>query len=85
MQRADLPADYSYHPEECVSVRTAINAYTTGAAWSDFTEKELGRIAPGYWADLVFVDKDITAIPPEEIHTAKVIRTMLAGKTVYTI
>lgn len=37
----------------------------------------------GKYADLVVLDRDITAIPAESIGTAKVLMTMVNGKTTY--
>jgi predicted amidohydrolase YtcJ len=74
--------DAAFYPEQCVDVYTALDAYTSGSAFSSFSEEYLGRIKNGYLADLAFIDKDIFSIPPEEIHTARVIRTMSAGKIV---
>ena len=34
-------------------------------------------------ADLVVLDTDITAVPPEKILGTKVLRTIVGGKTVY--
>jgi predicted amidohydrolase YtcJ len=73
-----------YNPSERVDIYTAVDAYTSAAAFSNFDESALGRIAPGYLADLVFLDKDIFCIPPEDIHKARVQRTMIAGETVYS-
>ena len=73
----------AYNPPEKVDIFTAVDAYTAGSAFSTFDENSLGRIAPGYLADLVFLDRDIFSINPDEIHKAKVLRTMSAGETVY--
>ena len=72
-----------FYPGECVDIGTAFEAYTSASAFSAFAENSLGRIAPGYLADLVFLDRDIFAIAPDEIHRAGVLRTMCAGETVY--
>ncbi|MDR3192312.1 MAG: amidohydrolase [Treponema sp.] len=70
-------------PAERVDLAAAIDAYTAGSAWANFDESLQGRIAPGYWADLAFIDRDIFSLPAEEIHRARVIRTMIAGETVW--
>jgi predicted amidohydrolase YtcJ len=72
-----------FYPEERVGVPGALAAYTRASAFACFREKSLGRIAPGFFADLVFLDRDIFSIPPDEIHRAKALRTMTAGLTVY--
>lgn len=71
------------NPGENMDVYSAVNAYTEASAFSAFDELLLGRIAQGYLADLVFLDRDIFILPPEDIHKAKVLRTMCAGETVY--
>jgi predicted amidohydrolase YtcJ len=74
-----------FYPADNVDVSTAVDAYTSGSAYSAFGENDLGYIKPGYLADLTFIGKDIFTVPSEEIHKAKVIRTMLAGETVWEI
>ncbi|VWM19565.1 Uncharacterised protein [Collinsella intestinalis] len=46
-------------------------------------EGELGQIAPGYLADFVVLDRDITACDPSEIQGARVVATYVAGERVY--
>jgi predicted amidohydrolase YtcJ len=36
-------------------------------------------------ADFVVLDRDITAIPPEQILHTKVLQTVVAGKTVFEV
>ena len=72
-----------YYPEEKLTIDQAITAYTTGAAFAEFAEKEKGLIAPGMLADVVVLDRDVTAIPPPKILETKVLRTIVGGKSVY--
>jgi predicted amidohydrolase YtcJ len=72
-----------YYPEQKLNVEQAIAAYTTGSAFAEFAEKNKGTLAPGMLADLVVLDTDITAVPPEKILGTKVLRTIVDGKTVY--
>jgi predicted amidohydrolase YtcJ len=71
-------------PEEKITVEEALRAYTTGNAYGDFAEKTRGKLAPGYKADLVLLDQDLTAIPPEQIERVKVRTTIVGGKVVYS-
>jgi predicted amidohydrolase YtcJ len=73
----------SYYPAEKVNIEQAIAAYTTGAAFAEFAEKQKGKLAPGMLADFVVLDRDITAAPPPKILETKVLRTVVGGKTVY--
>jgi hypothetical protein len=68
---------------EKVTVEEAVRAYTVNGAWTQFAESVKGTIAPGKLADLVVLDRDIFAIPPEEIGGAKVRLTVMDGKIVY--
>ena len=46
-------------------------------------EDKIGSLEKGKLADLVILDKDPTAIPPETIKDIKVEETIVGGKTVY--
>jgi len=72
-----------YYPEQKLNMEQAIAAYTTGSAFAEFAEKDKGTLAPGMLADLVVLDMDITSVVPEKILGAKVLRTVVGGKTVY--
>lgn len=73
----------SYYPAEKLNIEQAIAAYTTGAAFAEFAEKQKGKLEPGMLADFVVLDRDITAVPPPKILETKVLRTVVGGKTVY--
>ena len=60
-------------------------AYTTGAAFAEFAEKQKGKLEPGMLADFVVLDRDITAVASAKILETKVLRTVVGGKTVYSI
>jgi predicted amidohydrolase YtcJ len=72
-----------YYPEQKLAIDHAIFAYTTGAAYAEFAEKEKGRLTPGMLADFVVLDRDITKVAPAEILKTRVLRTVVGGKTVY--
>jgi predicted amidohydrolase YtcJ len=70
-------------PAQKISVEEALVAYTRGAAYAAFQEEEKGMLAPGKLADLVILDKDLRAIPGPEIRNARIVRTIVGGRTVY--
>ncbi|HEX4427047.1 MAG TPA: amidohydrolase family protein, partial [Terriglobales bacterium] len=72
-----------YFPAQKLTIDQAIAAYTSGAAFAEFAEKDKGKLAPGMLADFVVLDRDLTATIPAKILTAKVLRTVVGGKTVY--
>jgi len=73
----------SYDPAQKLNIEQAIAAYTTGSAFAEFAEKQKGKLEPGMLADFVVLDQDITAALPPKILAAKVLRTVVGGKTVY--
>jgi predicted amidohydrolase YtcJ len=75
----------SYYPAQKLNIELAIAAYTTGSAFAEFAEKQKGKLEPGMLADFVVLDQDITAVLPPKILETKVLRTVVGGKTVYSI
>lgn len=76
---------HEYFPEQRLTIDQAITAYTAGAAFAEFEEKDKGKLVAGMLADFVVLDRDLTAIPSAKILATKVLRTVVGGKTVYEI
>ncbi len=72
-----------FNAEEVVDLATAIAGYTIDVAYLNFRESEIGTLEVGKYADLVVLDRNLFDIPPEEIHQAKVLVTLLEGESVY--
>ena len=72
-----------WFPEQKLSVAEAIEAYTMGSAYAEFQDTVKGSISVGKLADMVLVNEDILTIDPVKIRDAKVIRTIVGGKTVF--
>jgi predicted amidohydrolase YtcJ len=81
--RKSLDGRQEFHPEQKLTMDQAIAAYTSGSAFAEFEEKEKGKLAPGMLADFVVLDRDITAVSAEKVLGARVLRTVVGGKTVY--
>lgn len=73
----------TFQPQEKISLNEAIYAYTQASAFAEFREHQKGRLEPGYLADLIILDRDITTAPPQELLHTKVLRTVVNGETVY--
>jgi hypothetical protein len=58
-------------------------AYTRNSARAMNLLDKIGSLAPGKRADLILIDRDVLTINPEEMRDAKILWTMVAGKTVY--
>jgi predicted amidohydrolase YtcJ len=70
-------------PEEKITLPEAIEAYTMGAAFAEFQEREKGSITPGKLADMVILSDNIFDVKPEAIRNVKVKTTIVGGKVVY--
>jgi predicted amidohydrolase YtcJ len=70
-------------PGEKIAVEDAVRAYTVNAAWAGFVEGERGTIEAGKLADLVVLDRDIFAIPEEEIAGVNALMTVFNGRIVF--
>ncbi len=69
-------------PEERVSILQAVHAYSAGTAFQAF-DADAGALEVGARADLVVLDRDITAVAGDEVRDAKVDETWLNGAAVF--
>ncbi len=81
--RPDDPESGPYLPDAAITPEEAIRASTLGPAHVLGIEEETGSIAVGKYADLIVLDRDITAIPATSIKDTRVLRTVFAGETVH--
>jgi predicted amidohydrolase YtcJ len=70
-------------PEQKMTVREAVHAYTRSCAYAEFAECEKGSLEVGMLADAVALDRDIFRIPPEEIKDTQIVYTIVGGRVVY--
>jgi predicted amidohydrolase YtcJ len=70
-------------PEEKISVDEALRAYTAANAYAVYAENSRGILMPGYQADIVLLDRDLTTVRPDQIDQAVVRATVVDGKVVY--
>ena len=71
-------------PNEKITLPQAIEAYTMGSAYAEFSEKQKGSLTAGKFADVVVLDQDLFSIPAEQIKDVNVLYTIVAGKIVYS-
>ncbi|MFI8243952.1 amidohydrolase [Streptomyces sp. NPDC085866] len=69
-------------PDERLSLTDALTAYTAGSAYVNHLD-DTGRVAVGALADLVVLDRDPLAGPPEAIAETSVALTYVEGERVY--
>ncbi len=82
--RQNEAATQTFHPEQKLTIAEAIYAYTQGSAFAEKMETQKGRLEPGFFADIAILDRDITTATPQDLLATKVLRTIVAGETVYT-
>ncbi|HEX6751874.1 MAG TPA: amidohydrolase [Longimicrobium sp.] len=70
-------------PEQKITVEEAMRAYTSGAAYALFQEREKGTLERGKLADWVVIDRDLRRIAPETIRDARVVMTVVGGQVVF--
>ena len=72
-----------WFPAQRLALTSAVDAYTSGAAWASFDEQRKGTIAKGMLADLVVMTSDIFAAPPSMLAHTTVAATIFDGRVVY--
>jgi hypothetical protein len=72
-----------WYPEQKITLEEAIEAYTMGSAYAEGAEKQKGSLTVGKVADVVVLDSDLFALPPEKLKDVKVAVTVVGGRVVY--
>jgi predicted amidohydrolase YtcJ len=81
--RSNEAGTRNYFPQDKLTIGQVLFAYTQGSAYAEFSETYKGRLAPGYVADFVVLDRDLAAVGAREILKTRVLRTVVDGQTVY--
>jgi len=83
-QRADgSPGPDGWYPEQRLSIKDVIEGYTLAPAYITGLESCLGKLAPGYLADLIVLDKDPFVVPPSELLEMQSMAAMIGGEWVW--
>jgi len=82
-QNADGQPAGGWRPEDRMTREEALRAFTLDAAYAAFEEDRRGSLTPGKLADFVVLDRDVMTCAPRAILETKVLRTVIAGETVY--
>jgi predicted amidohydrolase YtcJ len=84
----ELPAggpQGGWQPQEKISLQDCIRAYTSGSAYGEFMEGKKGELKAGEFADFIVLSNDLTKVEPREFTNTKVLRTVVGGRTVYSV
>lgn len=83
-RRADgSPNPNGWYPEQRLTMQEAIEGFTTGAAYAAYAENRVGKLAKGFLADLIVLEKDPYSCNPEEVKDLLSSATMVDGHWVW--
>ena len=77
------PGPDGWYPAQRLTVTEALQGFTSGAAYAAGLEDRLGKLAPGFLADLILLDTDPFACQPERLRDIQVLATMIGGEWVW--
>ncbi len=77
------PGPEGWYPQQRLSAEEALRGFTTGAAYAAGLEDRLGKLAPGYLADLLVLDEDPLLCDAERIKDLVPLGTMTGGTWVF--
>ncbi|MGB2874330.1 MAG: amidohydrolase [Gaiellaceae bacterium] len=69
----------AWHAEQAVTIEEALHATCVTPAWLARDEHRRGKLIPGFYADLVVLDRDPVTCEPEELPELQVVATMVGG------
>jgi hypothetical protein len=73
----------AWHPEQCLTLHQALNAYTWGGAYAASAERERGSLTRGKWGDVTVLSGALTDEDPEALRSLQVAYTIVGGQIVY--
>ena len=73
-----------WNPQETLSMEDMIDMFTSGAAYGEHREHELGTLEPGKLADITVVDRNLLKMSGDtRVRDTEVLLTVVDGKVVY--
>jgi len=82
-QTMDGKPEGGWYPEQRLDLEKSLRSYTVNNAWAEGEEASKGSLSVGKLADLVVIDRDLFAIPPEQLKEARVVLTIVGGRVVF--
>ncbi|MDO5655468.1 MAG: amidohydrolase [Flavobacteriaceae bacterium] len=81
--RKRIDTGLEFYPNQKLSRKKALQMYTQDNAYAAFQENWKGKIAKGFAADIIILDKNLLECSDEEILDTKVLFTLVNGKVKY--
>jgi predicted amidohydrolase YtcJ len=72
-----------WRTDQALTPAEALDGFTSGAAFAAREEPTRGTLVPGAFCDVTVLDVDPLTCSPEELLTARVLRTIVDGEVVY--
>jgi predicted amidohydrolase YtcJ len=72
-----------HRPDQRLSLDEALPLFTINPAKAMRIDAETGSLTPGKSADVIVLDRDLTAIAPEDIVNTRVVATVFEGRCVH--
>jgi predicted amidohydrolase YtcJ len=69
--------------DQLLTAEQGLKAVTLDAAWALDDEANRGQLAPGAYADVTILSRDVTLGSPDEIRAAQVVATIVGGRTAF--
>jgi predicted amidohydrolase YtcJ len=83
VERKELNTGQAIAPEERLSVLKALELFTRNPAYIGFEENKKGSLEAGKLADFIVIDRNVLAIPSEQLKDVQVLETWVGGELVY--
>lgn len=80
----EVPEQEAWLAQQRMDLPSLLAWYTINGAYGMNQEKQTGSLEVGKWADLVVLEHNLFDLPKNKIGQVRVLKTVLAGKTVYT-
>jgi predicted amidohydrolase YtcJ len=77
------PGPDGWIQEQRIDLADALQAYTVGPAYAAGLETLIGRLRPGYLADLLVLEDDPFEVDPQDLFRLQPVATMVGGEWVY--
>ncbi|MEM0984525.1 MAG: amidohydrolase [Planctomycetota bacterium] len=84
-QNAQAMPSGGWLPSEKLTRTETLESFTINAAYAAFSEDRRGSLEAGKDADFIVIDRDIMTIEPSGILGTRVLRTVIAGETVFEL
>lgn len=72
-----------YSPDDRISIAAAVDAYTEGSAAATGWAGVKGKLAPGYLADIVLLDRNLLEQEPDAIAATEILATIRGGEFIF--